>query len=172
MSHEYNGFSNHWQLFVQQFVQAYINENMKAPRHWSFVRGVHRWPVDSPHKGPVTRKMFLVMVSSWSVNEMERCERAKDYPLSASLACESVDLVHFMIGRLLCWLISYEACWDPSMDYCFHSGGHCWDFYSGALFLCQVATIQLKLYHRRFHYGCSIFQRVAQIWLHDTVPGW
>ena len=23
-----------------------------------FVRGIHRWPVNSPHKGPVTRKMF------------------------------------------------------------------------------------------------------------------
>ena len=24
------------------------------------VRGIHRWPVNSPHKGPVTRKMFPV----------------------------------------------------------------------------------------------------------------
>ena len=24
----------------------------------AFVRGIHRWPVDSPHKGPVTRKTF------------------------------------------------------------------------------------------------------------------
>ena len=24
----------------------------------AFVRGIHRWPVDSPHKGPVTGKMF------------------------------------------------------------------------------------------------------------------
>ena len=24
----------------------------------AFVRGIHRWPVDSPPKGPVTRKMF------------------------------------------------------------------------------------------------------------------
>ena len=24
-----------------------------------FVRGIHRWPMDSPHKGSVTRKMFL-----------------------------------------------------------------------------------------------------------------
>ena len=23
-----------------------------------FVRGIHRWPVDSPHNGPVTRQMF------------------------------------------------------------------------------------------------------------------
>ena len=25
----------------------------------AFVRGIYRWPVNSPHKGPVTRKMFL-----------------------------------------------------------------------------------------------------------------
>ena len=24
----------------------------------AFVRGIHRWPVNSPHKGPVTRKSF------------------------------------------------------------------------------------------------------------------
>ena len=23
-----------------------------------FVRGIHQWPVNSPHEGPVTRKMF------------------------------------------------------------------------------------------------------------------
>ena len=25
----------------------------------AFVKGIHRWPVDSPHKGPVKREMFL-----------------------------------------------------------------------------------------------------------------
>ena len=34
-------------LLTQAFIQAQINENIKAPRH--------RWPVNSPHKGPVTR---------------------------------------------------------------------------------------------------------------------
>ena len=24
----------------------------------AFVRGIHRWPVNSPHKGPVAQKMF------------------------------------------------------------------------------------------------------------------
>ena len=24
----------------------------------AFVRGIHRWSMDSPHKGPVTQKMF------------------------------------------------------------------------------------------------------------------
>ena len=35
-----------------------VKENIKVPRHWPFVRGIHRWPVNSPHKWPVSRKMF------------------------------------------------------------------------------------------------------------------
>ena len=27
----------------------------------AFARGIHRWPVNSPHKGPVTRKCFHLM---------------------------------------------------------------------------------------------------------------
>ena len=39
----------------------------QSPSYWSFVRGIHRWPVDSPHIGPVTQKPFsfddVIMVS-------------------------------------------------------------------------------------------------------------
>ena len=35
----------------------------------AFVRGIHRWPVNSPHKGSVTRKMFpfdtVIILSRW-----------------------------------------------------------------------------------------------------------
>ena len=31
----------------------------KSSASLAFVRGIHRWPVNSPHKRPVTRKMFL-----------------------------------------------------------------------------------------------------------------
>ena len=30
----------------------------QRPASLAFVRGIHRWPVNSPHKRPVTRKMF------------------------------------------------------------------------------------------------------------------
>ena len=33
--------------------------------YWPFVTGIHRWPVNSPHKGPVTRKSFHLMTSAW-----------------------------------------------------------------------------------------------------------
>ena len=36
----------------------------------AFVRGIHRWPVNSPHKGPVMRKLFPfddVIMMDWNV---------------------------------------------------------------------------------------------------------
>ena len=33
-----------------------------------FVRGIHRWPVNSPHKGPVTQKMFPFDDVKWDSN--------------------------------------------------------------------------------------------------------
>ena len=40
----------------------------------AFVRGIHRWPVNSPHKWPVTRKIFpfddviMLMIYRWTQN--------------------------------------------------------------------------------------------------------
>ena len=34
----------------------------------AFVRGIHQWPVNSPHKWPVTRKSFHLMTSSWKMS--------------------------------------------------------------------------------------------------------
>ena len=41
-----------YRLFTQRFVQVQIKASL------AFVRGIRRWPVNSQHKGPVTRKMF------------------------------------------------------------------------------------------------------------------
>ena len=51
--------SNHQPLdyLLNRLFKAQIKENIKAPHHWPFVWGNHRSPVNSPHKGPVTRKM-------------------------------------------------------------------------------------------------------------------
>ena len=32
----------------------------------AFVQGIHRWPVNFPHKGTVTRQCFHLMTSSWN----------------------------------------------------------------------------------------------------------
>ena len=54
-SYERDGVSNHRRL----------DENFKAPCRWPFLRGIYRWPVNSPHKGRVMRKCFHLVTSSW-----------------------------------------------------------------------------------------------------------
>ena len=57
-------------LFTQSFTQG-----ADQTKHWSsaslaFVKGIHRWPVNSPHKGPVTRKCFHITSSSWNTRQV------------------------------------------------------------------------------------------------------
>ena len=40
----------------------------QSPHYWPFMRGGHRWPVNSPHKGSVTRKKLPfddVIMNTW-----------------------------------------------------------------------------------------------------------
>ena len=49
-------------LFTQSLIQAQIKENIKAPRHWTFVRGIHRSPVNSTHKGLWSGAMIFCLI--------------------------------------------------------------------------------------------------------------
>ena len=45
-------------LFTQAFIQDADQRKHQSSASLAFVRGIHRWPMNSLHKGPVTRKMF------------------------------------------------------------------------------------------------------------------
>ena len=45
-------------LFTEPFIRAQIKKKHQSSASLAFVRGIHRGPVNSPHKWPVTRKMF------------------------------------------------------------------------------------------------------------------
>ena len=45
-------------LITQPFVQGADQWKYQSSVSLAFVRGIHRGPVNSPHKGPVTRKIF------------------------------------------------------------------------------------------------------------------
>ena len=54
-----NRVSNHQCLdgLLNRLFRCRSKKTLK-PRATGFVRGIHRWSVNSPHKGPVTPKMF------------------------------------------------------------------------------------------------------------------
>ena len=44
------------------------SKKLQSPRYWPFVRGIHRWTVNSPHKGPLSRKKlpFEDIIMIWA----------------------------------------------------------------------------------------------------------
>ena len=56
-----DGVSNHRHLdclLNRLFRKTVCSRKHQSSTSLAFVRGIHRWPVDSLHKGPVTRKFF------------------------------------------------------------------------------------------------------------------
>ena len=77
----------------------------------AFVRGIHRWPVNSPHKWPVTRKVFpFDDVIMWST------------PLDWSLWCGDNKTLETIVGINLSWYSEYSLTtfWTPR--YCSFRG--------------------------------------------------
>ena len=53
-SNDRHGVSNYQTIVCSDYQQR----NITAPSYWPFLKGIHRWLVGYPHKGPVARKMF------------------------------------------------------------------------------------------------------------------
>ena len=58
-SHVRHAFSNHQSSHcLYNSLCGPASKRQKSPHYWPFVRGIHRWPVNFPHKGPVTQKQL------------------------------------------------------------------------------------------------------------------
>ena len=56
---ERNGVLNHRRLHCCSSVGSGADQRKhQSSASLAFVRGIHRWPANSPHKRPITRKMF------------------------------------------------------------------------------------------------------------------
>ena len=97
----------------------------------AFVRGIHRWPVNSPHKWPVMRKMM--MTSSWDIGVF--CEFKIWYCSAVAIA------VHYVIFFLNTYITASQL--RPSI---FHQQFffHLWKY--GHLPLLQLGATK-----SRFH---------------------
>ena len=77
----------------------------------AFVRGIHRWPVDSLHKGPVTRKCSHLMTSS--CNDVEFSSDCL-HELHSRPRHHGYAVHEFITLRKLIWG-ARQAWWNPHM---------------------------------------------------------
>ena len=65
-------------MIVYSTVYSHVDQRKhQSSALLAFGRGIHRWPVNSQHKGPVTRKMFsfddVIMVAAFYVKKLVWC---------------------------------------------------------------------------------------------------
>ena len=68
---EHDCISNHQphHCLLNHLFKAQINETWKL-HITGFVRGIHRWPVNSPHKGPVVWKRFPFVAIHFAITTL------------------------------------------------------------------------------------------------------
>ena len=80
----------------------------------AFVRGIHRGPVNSPHKWPVTRKMFpfddVIMLKWICILQHNHCSITKSFCINANLAVYNLPIAQQCIAanlmeQLINWTI-------------------------------------------------------------------
>ena len=86
-------------FFTQPFIQGADQWKHQSSASLIFVSGIHRLPVNSPHREPATRKCFHLMTSSWQhayfpVHWKYRCSYCGDL-------CVPCDSSILFIGSLI-----------------------------------------------------------------------
>ena len=77
------------------------------PRHWPYVRGIYRSPVNSPHKGQWRRALMLSLICAWINAWVNNCEAGDlrrhrtDYDVIVLLNCVGERTEHLADARPL-----------------------------------------------------------------------
>ena len=77
----------------------------RSPASLAFVRGIHRWTVNSPHKGPVTRKLFpfddVIMKKEWVEFDWQLDQTLKYMTEVINWCPAMVDWFAFMVAFIV-----------------------------------------------------------------------
>ena len=95
-------------LFTQPFIQAAGQRKHQISASLAFVRGIHRWPVNSPHKWPVTRKMFPFDDVTMAKPEVG------NKPCQKAIAVRTTSMIAYhkwMVTIIIMLLCTYDECW-------------------------------------------------------------
>ena len=62
---------------ILRFSKVLVKGNIKRPLYWPFVEGIHRSPVDSPHKGSIkyTFDVSSIIIPNKVLDKWSSCQR-------------------------------------------------------------------------------------------------
>ena len=131
--------------FVYQTVYSGVDQRKHhSSASLAFVRGIHRWPVNSPHKRPVTRKMFpfddVIMRSSKWLADLSTWEGARI--VNPALAVGRCLITLFI--RPYAFIQQNSLSYQGRLRFLHHLGIHCINKRTVAIYGCPSEIFKLK----------------------------
>ena len=121
------------------------------PRYWPFVRGIHRSPVNSPHKGQwrgaLMSSLICVWINGW-VNDREAGDLRRyrgHYDVIVMRTVQWTSLRRFQSRCLLKWSVGYKSNVLVKLNH----------FLPDEFFLITVSVVGYQLVFLRLSYHCS-----------------
>ena len=153
------------QITSLMMVYSTVYSSTDQSKHYSFaslafVWGIHRWTVNSPHKGPVTRKMFpfddVIMTHCHSrVNLMAAASYSTNVRPASVIVISADGLVSIWLPPIIRLAIVMMASWQGTFTHYIpfargiHRSGHRW------ILLTQTAGYELiSVFHMLGCTGC------------------
>ena len=105
-------YTNAWSVFWREFSIIIVHDDVikrkHFPRQWSFVRGIHQWPLNSPHNAQWRGALMFFLICAWIKGWVNNRE-AGDLIRHRTLFNIAMYL-YFLHARLLSWLdaIQYQ----------------------------------------------------------------
>ena len=130
-----------WNMFRRTSSQCWVirhGDVMKwkyFPRHWRFVRGIHRSPVNSPHKGQRRGALMFLLICArinGSANNREAGDKRRhrahyDVNVMGTMTANNMNLTHCGAVPQICsvvssgWtyitFLSRRSCWIHLMQF-------------------------------------------------------
>ena len=98
-------------FLLYSYSYSYVIKWKHFPRYWPFVRGIHRWPVNSPHKRQWCGALMFSLICTWingGVNNREAGDLRRHRALYDAIVlysihqtvimewCENIDKLQFL----------------------------------------------------------------------------
>ena len=103
-----------------------VQRKHQSSASMAFVRGIHRWPVNSPHKGSVMRKKFPFddFIMELSHDKLQILPRLYMYNFSTQKEHGQINSFHMENKDLPILHSQYRDCWWPGNARSQHISSH------------------------------------------------
>ena len=96
--------SSHWRYLPESCIHEDVIKWKHFPRYWPFVRGIHRLPLNSPHKGQWHGALMFSFVCVWIngwVNNRGACNLKRHRAPYDIIVMASIDILSFHLSQIL-----------------------------------------------------------------------